>query len=193
MRLCDDGYWKTNSHHWKGEKSEDIWRFLNICSHTIWQTGGDPLLPVQVRGWRRWPQSQSDRSNISSTWLLPHSTQVWLSVYRPGTWMLQRMLQRSGVKWSKEKHWDIGDLRDLQKEKNIELNNNSSEFWRFFHIFNENTYRGVKGGSWWGAVEFSWEMIWLSHTSRFGVYLEFIWFSVSSQPAIRASVVLAMA
>ena len=72
-------YWKTNSHHWKGEKSEDIWRFLNICSHTIWQTGGDPLLPVQVRGWRRWPQSQSDRSNIS-TWLLPHSVWARLNV-----------------------------------------------------------------------------------------------------------------
>lgn len=87
-------FWKTNSHHWKGEKSEDIWRFLKICSHTTWRTRGDPLLPVQVIvwGWRRWPQSQSDRSNISSTWPLPHSTQVWLSVYRPGTWMLQRML-----------------------------------------------------------------------------------------------------
>jgi len=39
----------------KEKKSEDIWRFLEICSHTIWRTGGDPLLPVQVivRGWRR--------------------------------------------------------------------------------------------------------------------------------------------
>jgi len=68
------------------------------------------------------------------------------------------------------RHWR--PTRFTKGEKNIELNNNSSEFWRFFHIFNENTYRGVKGGSWWGAMEFSWEMIWLNHTSRFGVYLE---------------------